>query len=76
METIEINDSNKLAILELFYKSVDSEGYIIEKKTNKRLVCPYSNENIPASNFSIIPGSAIFVNNYYYCFAEYLASKR
>ncbi|MBI5553718.1 MAG: hypothetical protein HY917_03170 [Candidatus Diapherotrites archaeon] len=76
METIGITDSNKSAVLELFSKSIDIEGYIMEKKTNKRIICPYSKEPIKAADFSVLPGSAIFVNNYYYCFAEYLASRR
>ena len=37
-ETIEVNDSNKPAILELFNKSVDADGFIIEKKTGKRVI--------------------------------------
>jgi hypothetical protein len=76
METVEITESNKPAILELFKKDIDSGGYIIEKDTSRRLVCPFSNENIKADDFSVLPGSAIFVNNYYYCFAEYVAKNR
>lgn len=76
MDTIKINNSNKAAILELFSKEVDNEGFIIEKKTKKRLVCPYSKEEISENEFSILPGSAIFVNNYPYCFTEYLAKHR
>ena len=76
METIEITEENKPAILELFNKTIDDEGYLVEKTTNMRLVCPYSNQHIKADDFSVLPGSAIFVTNQYYCFAEYLAQKR
>lgn len=76
MEAIELTETNKAAVLELFSKSIDAEGFIIEKKTGKRIVCPFSNENIKSEDFSIIPGSAMFVNNYYYCFTEYLAYRR
>ena len=43
---IQINDSNREVILELFNKSIDGEGFIIEKKTQIRLTCPYSKQNI------------------------------
>ena len=76
METIQINNSNKSAILELFGKAVDKENYLIEKKTGKKLICPFSNEHIKVNSFSILPGSALFVNNYYYCFSEYMAKNR
>jgi len=72
MEYVQITVSNVNTILELFKKMVDKEGFIIEKKTGKRLVCPYSNENIPVTDFSILPGSATFVRNKSYCFAEHL----
>jgi len=75
-ETIEITESNKPAILELFNKTVDEDGFIIEKKTGKRLVCPFSKKEISASDFSILSGSSIFITNEYYCFAEYLAQQR
>ncbi|GBE56304.1 hypothetical protein BMS3Bbin16_00506 [archaeon BMS3Bbin16] len=77
MEYLEINDSNKKTVLELFNKSIDSEGYIIEKKTKKQLICPYTQDKINASNFSILPdGTATFVNNKYFSFAEHLAAHR
>ena len=72
MKYIQINDSNKEVILELFNKAVDTEGFITEKKTRKRLICPYSQQNIKANSFSILPGSATFVNNKSYCFAEHI----
>jgi len=76
MEFLQIDDNNRETILELFNKSLDKEGFITEIKTGKRLVCPYSHENINAKNFSILPGSATFVNNKAYCFAEHLVFHR
>lgn len=72
MEYIQISDSNRMTILDLFNKSVDSEGFIIDKVTGKKERCPYSKQHIKKDNFSIIPGSAIFVNNYPYCFSEHI----
>ena len=74
MKFIQINQENKNAILELFGKTVDNEGFIIEKMTGKRLICPYSEEIIKVDNFSILPGSATFVNNKSFCFAEHMVS--
>lgn len=76
MKTIQITELNKGAILELFSKEIDKDKFIIEKKTKKRIICPYSKEAIKVDDFSILPGSAIFVNNYPYCFTEYLAKNR
>lgn len=75
MKYIQINESNKNVILELFNKSTDDGGFIIENKTKKRLVCPYSKQHIMVTNFSILPGSATFVNNKAYCFAEHIVSQ-
>ncbi len=73
MEYFRITEDNMESVLELFNKIADSEGYIIEKNTGKKLICPYTHEPIKASNFSILPGSAIFVNNKSFCFSEHRA---
>ncbi len=75
MEYIQINISNKETILELFGKKTDEFGYITSPE-GKRLMCPYSNEPIHKDNFSILPGSAIFVNNRPFCFAEHLVNQK
>ena len=75
MKYLQVNDSNKDVILELFGKSLDDEGFIIEKKNKNKLICPYSKEHIRGNSFSILPGSATFVNNYPYCFAEHIAHR-
>lgn len=72
MNYLQINETNREVILELFNKSMDSEGFIIEKRTGKRLVCPYTKDSINVKEFSILPGSATFVNNRSYCFAEHI----
>lgn len=76
MEYIRITESNRDVILELFSKSTDTEGYIVEKKTGIRIVCPYTKRNILSKSFSILPGTATFVNNKPYCFAEHIVSHR
>lgn len=73
MKGIEINDRNKETIFEVLGKCVDSEGYIMEKRTKERVICPYSKTPIHSSSFSIMPGSFIFINNYSYCFTEHIA---
>jgi|GEM_PF-1896041 len=70
MEYIQVTEKNKDSILGLFRKAVDTEGYIIDTKNKKRLVCAHTKKNIPANDFSILPGSAVFVNNSYYAFAK------
>jgi len=71
LKFLQIDQENLEAILELFEKAVDKEGFIIYKKSGQKVECPYSNRPIPVRDFSILPGSAIFVNNDAYCFAQY-----
>ena len=73
MDIIELNDRNISTILELLDKKVNDEGYIVEKQNNKLVICPYSKEPILADNFSIMPGSFVFINNYPFCFTEHVA---
>ena len=74
MEHLQVTPSNKETILELFSKSTDEEGFIVEKKSGKRIVCPYSKQEIHSDTFSVLPGSATFVNNISYCFAEHITT--
>ena len=76
MEYLQVTSSNKKTILELFSKDTDSNGFIIEKKSGKRVICPYSKQEIHSDSFSILPGSATFVNNMSYCFAEHITTHR
>lgn len=70
MEYIKITKDNVKTVLELFNKDIDNEGFIIDRKTGKKIECPYSKKPIRYEDFSILPGS-IFVNNEIYSFARY-----
>ncbi len=76
MEYLQVTKENRDVILELFRKGIDKEGFIIDKKTGKKLICPYSGSNIHSDDFSILPGSATFVTNKSYCFAEHIVSHK
>lgn len=71
MEYLQITEDNAKIILELFNKDTDKDGFIVDKKTGKKIKCPYSKKPVHYKDFSILPGSAIFVNNTAYCFAQY-----
>ena len=71
MNYINITDSNRELILELFDKTTDGAGYIVESATEKKIICPYSKKSIHIKDFSILPGTATFVNNFPFCFAEH-----
>jgi hypothetical protein len=65
MKTVTFDNSkeSKKAILQLFNKSVDKLGYIIEIKSGERVVSP-RNEEIHIDDFAgIRPGSEIFLTN-------------
>lgn len=71
---LEVTKENLDSILDLFDKKKDSEGFIIEKSSGKVVICPYSGKKVHSGSFSILPGSATFVNNFPYCFAEHMSS--
>jgi hypothetical protein len=71
---LKVTDNNLSSILELFGKTVDKDGYIVEKANGKKVICPYSKKEIHRTSFSILPGSSTFVNNEAYCFAEHLST--
>ena len=61
--TFDNNLESKTAILQLFGKSLDDEGFIIETKSGERVVSP-QNQEIHVDAFAgIRPGSEIFVTN-------------
>ncbi|HEU4914311.1 MAG TPA: hypothetical protein VFT16_02795 [Candidatus Saccharimonadales bacterium] len=65
MKTITFGNTveSKKAVLQLFGKSVDNEGFIIETRTGERVVSP-QNEEVHIDKFAgIRPGSEIFVTN-------------
>lgn len=65
MKTITFEDSkgSKAGVLQLFGKSLDDAGYIIESKSGERVVSPH-NEEIHIDDFAgIRPGSEIFLTN-------------
>jgi len=76
MEYIQITESNRYVVLELFSKSTDKDEVIIKERTGKRIVCPYTKQNISIKNFSILPETATFVNNKSYSFAEHIVFGR
>lgn len=63
MKTITFEDTTegKKALLQLFNKSVDQDGYIIEAQSGVRVVSP-RNEEVHIDDFAgIRPGSEIFI---------------
>lgn len=76
MNTIQISDNNREAILGMMNKEIDDEGYIISKDTKKRVKCYYSKEEINIKDsYSILPGSTVFIKNNDLSFAKYLVKK-
>jgi hypothetical protein len=76
MEYLQISEENREDILEMFDKTTDKEGFIIDKRTKKRIKCQFSKEEINIKdNFSILPGSSIFIKNNDLSFARYLVKR-
>lgn len=59
MKTIVFDDTTQKFILSIFDKTLDKDGYIIEKKTKKRVLTP-SGDEVHINNFAgFTPGSEI-----------------
>ncbi len=63
MRTYVFDDSMKGAILSMFNKSVDDEGYIIENDTQERVISPSGNAVLVADFAGFAPGSEIVLTN-------------
>lgn len=63
-KVIEFDTSAKCAILEFFNKSVDAEGYVVEKDNPARKVLAIDGEEIKIDKFAgITKGSEVFIKS-------------
>lgn len=63
VEVMDLENRDKETVLDLFDKDTDDEGYIIHKKTGERYEDPYQKKPVHEDNFTVMPGSAIFVRS-------------
>jgi len=76
MNFIQITRNNKEEIIELLNKKTDGQGFIIDKQKGNKVKCRYTREYINIKdNFSILPGSTIFIKNNDIAFAKYLVNR-
>lgn len=59
MKTIVFDDTTRGFILDVFNKSIDEEGYIIEKDTGNRVLSPLGEEVLAVDFAGFTPGSEI-----------------
>lgn len=62
-KVLDIEDTDKDTILDIFNKSTDDEGYIVHKESGDRYEDPYQKKPVHVDNFTVMPGSAIFVRS-------------
>lgn len=63
MRTIVFNEDVKDFVFEVFNKSVDKDGYIIENETGSRVITPEGNFLKNEEFAAVVPGSEVFVTN-------------
>lgn len=63
MKTIVFSDDVKDFVFEIFGKSVDKDGYIVEKETGSRVITPEGEYVLSKDFAAIMPGSEVFVTN-------------
>lgn len=59
MKTIVFDDTTRDFILDIFNKSVDDDGYVVEKDTRRRVLSPLGEEVLFAEFAGFTPGSEI-----------------
>lgn len=76
MNIIQLSKDNREDIIELMDKTTDEQGYIIDRRTNNRVKCRYTKEEIHIEDdFSILPGSTIFVKNKDLALVKYMLKR-
>jgi len=68
---LKLNDEQKSILLKALDYGIDSKGFIIETKTNKKVLCKYTNKPVSLNNASILPGSTIIINTSLITLSEY-----
>lgn len=71
IQLVQLNNDERLIVLEKLGYVLDSEGYVIYKETGKRAICKYSKDIIHINNAAILPGSVIVINANPITMAEY-----
>lgn len=59
---IQLDNRKRTQVLEKLGYFVDDEGFIINKKTKKEVICKYSEEKVHINTAAILPGSALVIN--------------
>lgn len=67
----DINIEQKTALMDILGYSVDENGIIFDKETNKQHICPITGEQVLIDNASILPGSTIIINTTELSLSEY-----
>lgn len=62
MNTLIFDDKSKHIILQIFGKSIDNEGFIVDIQTNERVVTPDGSELLAKDWAGIRRGSEIFIS--------------
>ncbi|MFA4957301.1 MAG: hypothetical protein WC556_10075 [Candidatus Methanoperedens sp.] len=70
---IEVNNEEKKLLLDILDYGVDAEGFIIDKKTKKHHICPFSNTPVSIDDSSLLPGSTIIINTTALTLSEYFS---
>lgn len=63
VQLLDLTDAEKKILLDIHGYGVNDEGMVIDLKTKKPVICPYSRKEVKFSNASIVPGSAAIVMN-------------
>lgn len=62
MNTLVFDENSKSIILQIFGKSIDSEGFIVDSQTSERVVTPDGKELLAKDWAGIRKGSEIFIS--------------
>lgn len=70
LNLIQLNNNNRVKVINKFGYDLDSEGYVVDNK-RKRVICKYSKEEVHINTAAILPGSFVIINANPITMAEY-----
>lgn len=71
LNLVQLDNEKRVQVLRKIGYDINEEGFIIENKTKKEVICIYSGEKVHINTAAILPGSLKIINANPVTMAEY-----
>lgn len=62
LELVQLDNHDRTEVLEKLGYSIDNDGFVVDSKTKKEVVCKYTKKRVHISTAAILPGSTLVIN--------------